>query len=170
MNPPLPVVIGHITLPVCSEITHTHTHTPANIPGKVAISQLHMSSRQVGWWKRWTGMTWSSCLEGSTSTLTYWQMLPGNRPFHFGSFQLCEGHSYLFVCLQNNPAREHKAKIPMIPSMSVFSSFIFYYIDSMSAVLNYERAILMGKTLLKMPTSVEAFLQILPLAGKVDPG
>lgn len=58
----------------------------------------------------------------------------------------------------------------MIPSMSVFSSFIFYYIDSMSAVLNYEKAIIMGKTLLKMSTSVEVFLQVLPLAGKVDPG
>lgn len=54
--------------------------------------------------------------------------------------------------------------------MSVFSSFIFHYLHSMSAVLKYERAILMGKTLLKMPTSVEVFLQVLPLARKVDPG
>lgn len=67
-------------------------------------------------------MNFPFCLEGSTSTLTYRQMLLGAvlfclHPFHFGSFQLCEGHSYVFVCLQNNSAREHKAKIPMIPSM-----------------------------------------------------
>lgn len=54
--------------------------------------------------------------------------------------------------------------------MSVFSSFIFYCIYRMSAVLKYERTILMGKSLLKMSTSVEAFLQVLPVAGNVNPG
>lgn len=124
MNPPLPVVIGHITLPVCSTVSHTHTHTCRYTWEGSSITVTY-ESRQVGIWRK-SNLEWilhpvqKKALAFSEIPGYDRQTLPGSPPFHFGSFQHCDGHSCLFVCLQNNPTRQHKAQLPIIPSMSVF--------------------------------------------------